>query len=76
MGVGVPAVRGLGLSSVGLGTLVYGFAAALGIMAVFAVPEHRARHPMLDVTLFANLCFTAASGASPSPSSRCSASSS
>lgn len=72
--------RGLGLSTVGLGALVYtiieapergwasaptliGFAAALAVLTVFARTELRTRHPMLDVTLFANLRFTAASGA-------------
>ena len=73
-------VRGLVLSTLGLGLLVYtiieapergwasaptlaGFAAAVVVLAVFALAERRARHPMLDVTLFANLRFTAASGA-------------
>jgi EmrB/QacA subfamily drug resistance transporter len=38
----------------------FGFAAAL--MVVFVLWEHRSRAPMLDVSLFRNLRFTAASG--------------
>jgi len=38
---------------------------------VFALVEHRVRIPLLDVSLFAYLRFTAASGASPCPRSRC-----
>jgi EmrB/QacA subfamily drug resistance transporter len=43
-------------------TLV-GFACALGSLAAFVVWERRVQEPMLDVTLFANPRFTAASGA-------------
>jgi EmrB/QacA subfamily drug resistance transporter len=71
---------GLGLSIVGLGSLVtaiiqapewgWGSARTLALggvavvsLALFARWEARVAHPMLDVTLFANLRFTAASGA-------------
>jgi EmrB/QacA subfamily drug resistance transporter len=40
-----------------------GFAIAAAAFAGLLVVERRARHPMLDVRLFANLRFTAASGA-------------
>jgi EmrB/QacA subfamily drug resistance transporter len=40
-----------------------GFAAAAVLLAAFIVREGRAAHPMLDVTLFGNLRFSAASGA-------------
>ena len=43
-------------------TLV-GFAIAAIILAVFVLHEIRVEHPMLDVRLFTNLRFTAASGA-------------
>ncbi|MGQ0464374.1 MAG: MFS transporter [Sporichthyaceae bacterium] len=39
------------------------FALAALILAVFVVHERRVEHPMLDVRLFANMRFTAASGA-------------
>ncbi|MCR5978430.1 MFS transporter [Gordonia jinghuaiqii] len=42
---------------------IVGFASAAAFLAVFAVKESRTRFPMLDVRLFANLRFTAASGA-------------
>src|SRR5437763_3822970 len=70
---------GLVLSSLGMGTLVFGIiqapewgwgspstiaalAAALGILAVFVAVESRTAVPMMDVGLFRNLRFTAASG--------------
>lgn len=73
-------VRGLALSTAGLGLLVHAiiqapergwgsatslaaFAAAAVVLTVFVIAERRATHPMLDVRLFANLRFTAASGA-------------
>jgi EmrB/QacA subfamily drug resistance transporter len=40
-----------------------GFAAALAALVVFVVWERRVAEPMLDVSLFANLRFSAASGA-------------
>lgn len=40
-----------------------GFLIAVIVLAAFAGWERRREHPMLDVTLFANLRFTAASGA-------------
>lgn len=40
-----------------------GFLAAVLVLAAFTVWERRQEHPMLDVTLFTNLRFTAASGA-------------
>ncbi len=39
-----------------------GFALALGLLAAFVAWERRAKEPMLDVRLFANPRFTAASG--------------
>jgi EmrB/QacA subfamily drug resistance transporter len=45
------------------GRTLGGFAAAAVFGALFAVVEARQRAPMLDVRLFANLRFTAASGA-------------
>ena len=54
-----------------------GFAAAAVLFAAFIVREQRAAHPMLDVRLFRNMRFSAASGArSRCRSSLCSASSS
>ncbi|KQS00535.1 transporter [Williamsia sp. Leaf354] len=43
-------------------TLV-GFGCAVALLAVFVLQEMRVEHPMLDVRLFANMRFTAASGA-------------
>lgn len=40
-----------------------GFAVAIIVLAIFALWERRREHPMLDVRLFRNLRFTAASGA-------------
>jgi len=40
-----------------------GFLVAVLVLAVFTLWERRQEHPMLDVTLFTNLRFTAASGA-------------
>ena len=40
-----------------------GFAFAFAILATFVVVERRTLHPMLDVSLFKNLQFSAASGA-------------
>jgi EmrB/QacA subfamily drug resistance transporter len=71
-------VRGLALSTAGLGLLVHAiiqapergwtspasllaFAIAVVVLAVFVVHESRTTHPMLDVGLFKNLRFTAAS---------------
>ncbi|MFE0751335.1 MFS transporter [Gordonia sp. NPDC058843] len=42
---------------------ITGFVLALVALAVFAAKEFRTRYPMLDVRLFGNLRFTAASGA-------------
>src|SRR5580692_4957106 len=42
---------------------VAGFAASAVLLAAFIVRERRAAHPMLDVGLFRNLRFSAASGA-------------
>jgi EmrB/QacA subfamily drug resistance transporter len=42
---------------------VAGFAAAAVLLTAFIVRERRAAHPMLDVRLFRNMRFTAASGA-------------
>jgi predicted MFS family arabinose efflux permease len=42
---------------------VAGFAGAAVLLAAFIVRERRAAHPMLDVRLFRNLRFSAASGA-------------
>jgi EmrB/QacA subfamily drug resistance transporter len=47
----------------GAGRSVAGFAAAAILLAAFIVRERRAAHPMLDVRLFRNLRFSAASGA-------------
>lgn len=72
--------RGLVLSTVALGALVYsiieapdrgwtsaptliGFGAAAVILTAFVLNEIRVQHPMLDVRLFTNPRFTAASGA-------------
>jgi predicted MFS family arabinose efflux permease len=40
-----------------------GFAASVVLLAAFIVRERHAAHPMLDIRLFANLRFSAASGA-------------
>src|SRR5205085_1461080 len=40
--------------------IAFGLAAV--VLVVFVLQERRTPHPMLDVTLFANLRFTAASG--------------
>jgi EmrB/QacA subfamily drug resistance transporter len=72
-------VPGAFLSIVGLVSLVYaiiegphgwtepkvlaGFAAAAVLLALFVLWERRTEHPMLDVTLFQNPRFSAASGA-------------
>lgn len=42
---------------------IAGFAGALALVALFVRLERRAEHPMLDVTLFADPRFSAASGA-------------
>ncbi len=42
---------------------VAGFAASAVLLAAFIIKERRAAHPMLDVRLFRNLRFSAASGA-------------
>ena len=47
----------------GAGRSLTGFAASAGLLAAFIVRERRAADPMLDVRLFANLRFSAASGA-------------
>ncbi|MTD42891.1 MFS transporter [Conexibacter sp. W3-3-2] len=47
----------------GSGTSLTGFAVAVAILAAFTWWERRTDDPMLDVRLFANLRFTAASGA-------------
>jgi EmrB/QacA subfamily drug resistance transporter len=47
----------------GSSTTTAGFAASIAVLAAFALWERRVEHPMLDVRLFANLRFTAASGA-------------
>ena len=44
-------------------TTLLGFAAAAALVTVFVRIERRAEHPMLDVTLFADRRFSAASGA-------------
>ena len=71
--------RGLVLSSLGMGTVIYSIiqapnwgwgsartlvtlAAGLAILATFVLVERRTVNPMLDVRLFRNLRFTAASG--------------
>ncbi|MBY6682911.1 MFS transporter [Rhodococcus sp. BP-316] len=40
-----------------------GFGVAAAVLVTFVLRESRARHPMLDVRLFTNMRFTAASGA-------------
>jgi EmrB/QacA subfamily drug resistance transporter len=72
-------IRGLVLSAVGMGALVFsvieapnwgwgsgrtiaGFLVGVLLLAAFAATEGRILHPMLDVRLFRNLRFTAASG--------------
>jgi EmrB/QacA subfamily drug resistance transporter len=40
-----------------------GFAVSVALLAAFIIAERRARHPMLDVRLFRNMRFSAASGA-------------
>jgi EmrB/QacA subfamily drug resistance transporter len=45
------------------GRNVAGFAGSAALLAAFIVAERRAAHPMLDVALFRNLRFSAASGA-------------
>src|SRR6266849_4152068 len=47
----------------GAGRSLAGFAASAVLLAAFIVRERRAAHPMLDVRLFRNLRFSAASGA-------------
>jgi EmrB/QacA subfamily drug resistance transporter len=47
----------------GAARTVAGFAASALLLAGFVVREHRAAHPMLDVRLFRNMRFSAASGA-------------
>jgi EmrB/QacA subfamily drug resistance transporter len=47
----------------GSGRTIGGFAVSVAVLAGFLVVERRRRHPMLDVGLFANPRFTAASGA-------------
>jgi len=42
---------------------IAGFALAIGLLVAFVAAERRARAPMLDVALFRNLRFSAASGA-------------
>jgi EmrB/QacA subfamily drug resistance transporter len=73
-------VRGLVLSTAGLGLLVHAiiqapergwgstasvlaFALAAVVLVAFVLQERRVTHPMLDVALFKNLRFTAASSA-------------
>ena len=45
------------------GRTLAGFAASAVLLAAFIVAERRAAHPMLDVSLFRNMRFSAASGA-------------
>lgn len=45
------------------GATAFGFVLAAVLLTAFVFRESRARHPMLDVTLFKNMRFTAASGA-------------
>ncbi|HEV2375587.1 MAG TPA: MFS transporter [Streptosporangiaceae bacterium] len=45
------------------GRSVAGFAGSAVLLAAFVIAERRAAHPMLDVRLFRNLRFSAASGA-------------
>jgi EmrB/QacA subfamily drug resistance transporter len=47
----------------GAGRSLAGFAVSAVLLAAFIVRERRAAHPMLDVRLFRNLRFSAASGA-------------
>jgi EmrB/QacA subfamily drug resistance transporter len=47
----------------GAGRSVAGFAGSAILLAAFIVAERRAAHPMLDVRLFRNMRFSAASGA-------------
>jgi EmrB/QacA subfamily drug resistance transporter len=47
----------------GAGRSVAGFAVSAAALAAFVLRERRAAHPMLDVRLFRNLRFSAASGA-------------
>src|SRR5258708_6457015 len=47
----------------GTGRSLAGFAASAVLLAGFVVRERRAAHPMLDVRLFRNMRFSAASGA-------------
>ncbi|WP_415975768.1 MFS transporter [Rhodococcus sp. 077-4] len=47
----------------GSGTTLVSFAVAGVLMTLFVLHEIRVEHPMLDVRLFANMRFTAASGA-------------
>ena len=54
--------RGAGLR-VGSGRSLAGFAASAVLLAAFIAAERRAAHPMLDVRLFRNMRFSAASGA-------------
>jgi EmrB/QacA subfamily drug resistance transporter len=71
--------RGLALSALGMGTLVFtvieapgwgwgsaraitGFAVGVAVLSIFVQLERRIANPMLDVRLFRNLRFTAASG--------------
>jgi predicted MFS family arabinose efflux permease len=44
------------------GRILAGFAVAAGLFAAFVARERKAEEPMLDVSLFRNLRFTAASG--------------
>ena len=53
-----------------------GFAAAAILLLVFVLGERRSPSPMIDVRIFRNRRFSAASGAVTVSSSRCSASSS
>ena len=47
----------------GSAATITGFVACAVLLATFVVVERRAKHPMLDVTLFADRRFSAASGA-------------
>src|SRR5438132_587490 len=58
------------------GRSVAGFAASAVLLAAFIAWERRAAHPMLEVGLFRNMRFSAASGAVTVSFSPCSASSS
>ena len=55
---------------------LFGFAAAAALVAVFVMVERAAEHPMLDIRLFSDRRFSRRAAPSPSPSSRCRASSS